>query len=68
MLSKHKYIAYKEIDVPNGMWLVSKHLMNPQEMRPLTDRCLILYCSHCGNIKGRNISKIFKVKKHDKKR
>lgn len=68
MKHTHKFIAYKEIQVPNGKYLVKKDLgidvkklstgvgeFFPDDVKELYDLCLILYCSSCGEIKGRKL-------------
>ena len=72
MKHTHKFIAYKEIDIPNGKYLVNKGAIDmkniggtPYEhMIPLTDNVLILYCSKCGEIKGKNLNKIRRTNTH----
>jgi len=47
---KHKFLPYKEIEIPTGKYLASR---NSGDLTALTKKALILYCEICGDIKGK---------------
>lgn len=65
MKHTHKFKPYKEIEIPNGKYLVKKGSTIPVDfiekgfidnnVRVLTQPCLILYCELCGDV---NIEKL----------
>lgn len=57
----HNYKDYKELDVPNEKYMISKstkllpedieHGFIPSSVVIMKDKCLILYCTTCGEVK-----------------
>lgn len=56
----HKFKDYKEIDVPNGKYMVTNNTkLKPEDIEygfidstveAMTEPCLILYCQSCGDV------------------